>query len=219
MTDRTIQRLSALDSCAASDALDALGLTGAVSQLPPQSVPKRIAGRCVTVQLIESNEAPSRHLGTAAVAAAGPGDVIVVAAGGRLNSGAWGGVLSAGAAFRGVLGVVVDGAARDIDEAVELDFPVYARAATAVTARGRAIESDWNVDVTIGDVNVSPGDYAIADRSGVVFIPARHVDAVLDKAEYIQARETAMVARVLAGETMPAVMGHDYETLLRGTTP
>lgn len=219
VTEQMLEVLRTLDTCAVSDALDSLGIAGAISQLSPQTVPKRIVGRCVTVQLVESGEAPDRHLCTAAVAAAGPDDIIVVSAGGRLDAGGWGGVLSQGASFRGVQGVVLDGATRDVDEAVDLDFAVYARGASPVTARGRVIERDWNVDVTIVDVRVSPGDYVIADRTGVVIIPADRIDEVTEKAVYIQAREAAMVSRILDGEPMPTVMGHDYETLLRGSTP
>lgn len=211
-----VERLAKLDTCAVSDALDALGLSPGLSGLPPQTVPRSIAGRCVTVQLEPFREAPTRHLCTAAVANAGAGDVIVVAAGGRLDAGGWGGVLSSGASFNGVEGVVLDGAVRDVDEAVALGFPVYARATTPVTARGRVVERDWNVDVEIAGVAVSPGDYVIADRTGVVFIAKQDIEAVLEKAEFLQAKEAAMVARIRAGESMPTVMGHDYETLLKG---
>jgi len=61
---------------------------------------------------------------------------------------------------------------------------------------------------------VHPGDYVVADGSGVVFIPAGSIDAVLDKAETIAATERAMVARVHTGQPMAEVMGANYENLL-----
>jgi regulator of RNase E activity RraA len=93
---------------------------------------------------------------------------------------------------RQVAGVIVDGPVRDIDEARGYDFPVYCRTLTARTARGRVAEAFTNEPVTIGEVTANPGDYAIADASGVVIIAAADVERVLDAAEMISGREAAM---------------------------
>jgi 4-hydroxy-4-methyl-2-oxoglutarate aldolase len=213
--DANARRLARLDACAVSDALDSLSLPGAALGLHSVSAPGRITGRVITVDLAEAGgAAPPRHLGTAAVDAATPGDVIVVAHHGRTDVSGWGGVLSAGASQRGVAGVIVDGAVRDVDQAAGYGLPVYAAAAVPRTARGRVIERDWNVSVTIADVAVSPGDYVIADGSGVVFVPRAHAEAVLTMAEAILRKEELMAARALAGEPMADVMGHDYESML-----
>lgn len=218
-TDPRTTRLRALDACAVSDALDALGLPGAVLGLHCVTGRRRLAGRAVTVDLVAADEAPAgRHLGTAAVDASGPGSVIVVAHHGRRDVSGWGGVLSAGARKAGVEGVVVDGAVRDVDEATELGLPVFAATSVPVTARTRVVERAWDVDVELGGVAVSPGDYVVADGSGVVFVGAAHIEAVLEKAEAVAAKERAMVAAVAAGRPMVEVMGADYENLLgRGT--
>ena len=62
-----------------------------------------------------------------------PGDVLVIDAGGDLNNAVVGGILSFYAAHIGILGVVVDGAIRDVAEVRAREFPVYAR---GVTHRG-----------------------------------------------------------------------------------
>ncbi|MFJ9562826.1 RraA family protein [Streptomyces fuscichromogenes] len=215
--DEAVARLARLDACAVSDALDSLGLPGAALGLTALSAPRRIAGRAVTVELVEpSAEAAGsgRHLGTAAVDAAGPGDVIVVAHAGRTHVAGWGGVLSSGARRNGVEGVVVHGACRDVDEARELDLPLYATTGVPVTARGRVVERAWNVPVDIAGVPVAPGDLVIADASGVVLVPAARAEEVLAKAEAITTKERAMVERVRAGHPMADVMSADYETML-----
>ena len=84
----------------------------------------------------------------------------------------WGGILSLAAHLRGVEGVVVDGPARDIDEAAALGYAVFARSATPVTARGEW-PSGWNVPVTVGVITVAPGDLVLGDRHGVVFVRCR----------------------------------------------
>jgi regulator of RNase E activity RraA len=132
-----------------------------------------------------------------------------------IDAGSWGGILSLGAKVRKVAGVIVDGPVRDIDEARGYDFPVYCRTLTARTARGRVAEAFTNQPVTIGDVTANPGDYAIADASGVVIIAAADVKRVLDAAEMISGREAAMAKALLAGTPISEVMGAGYEHMMR----
>jgi 4-hydroxy-4-methyl-2-oxoglutarate aldolase len=209
-----IERLRKLDTCVVSDALDQLKLPGTVIGLRAVSVPRRIAGRAVTVQLTKANgQAPSRHLCTAAVDASGPGDVIVVAHEGRIDVAGWGGILSLGATTREIEGVVVDGACRDIDESTELALPVYARATVPVTARGRIVEKSWNEPIKVDGVTVAPGDLVVADGSGVVFVAAGQAEAVVGVAETIARREAAMAKAVRAGQPLTEVMNRSYEQL------
>jgi 4-hydroxy-4-methyl-2-oxoglutarate aldolase len=216
-----VARLARLDCCAVSDALDKLGLAGTVTGLTQRATSRRIAGRAVTVKLVAAHEvkvaqhgAP-RHLGTTAVEMAGPGDVIVVEQRSGIDAGSWGGILSLGASVRGIEGVIAEGPVRDIDEARQFDFPVFARALTAFTARQRVAEAGTNVPVTVGDVSVQPGDYVIADNSAVVFVAAHEIERVLAAAEQIAAREAAMAKRLLGGMPITEVMGADYENMLQ----
>lgn len=215
-----VVRLRRLDCCAVSDALDRLGLPGVVSGLPPLSSNRRIAGRVQTVKLVAAElapppQGPPRHLGTTAVETSQPGDIIVVEQRSGREAGSWGGILSLGAKLKGIAGVIADGPVRDVDEARELDFPIFARACTARTARGRVVETATNLPVTIGDVEVSAGDFVIADGSAVIFLRPDQAAAVLDAAEAIAAREAAMAKALLAGEPLHAVMGATYENMLK----
>ena len=216
MTD-VVARLAQLDACAASDALDRLGLTGAVTGISRQTTTRRICGRVITVRMgrYEGQPAASRHLGTTAIESAQPGDVIVMEQRTGIDAACWGGNLSLGAKLRQVAGVIVDGPARDIDEAREYDFPVFARSTTARTARGRIVEVATNVPITVGDVTVNPGDFVVADGSGVVFIASGNVERVLEAAEAVIARERAMVAALREGTPISQVMGTGYETMLK----
>jgi regulator of RNase E activity RraA len=210
-------RLAALDTCAVSDALDRLGIAGAALGLSATTVPRRIAGAVITVQLGPAEGTRGdRHLGTAAIEAAEPGDVIVVAAGGRTDAGGWGGVLSQAAVLRRVEGVIVDGACRDVDEARSVDLPVYARGGVPRTARGRLAEIAMDVPVTVAGIEVWPGDLVLADGSGVVFLPSARACEVVETAEKIAAKERAMVERLKAGVPVSRVMSRDYETMLDG---
>jgi 4-hydroxy-4-methyl-2-oxoglutarate aldolase len=213
-----LARLAALDSCACSDAMDQLGITGVARGLRALTSARRVTGPVITVALGPAGTAATagRHLGTAAIEAAHAGDVIVVAAGGRVDAAGWGGVLSLAATIRGVSGVIVDGACRDVDESVTLGLPVYALAAVPATARGRQVEVGWNTPVDIAGVPVGPGDLVVADGSGVVFVPAGRAADVVAAAERIAAREAAMAGRLRAGEPASAVLSADYEGMLTG---
>ncbi len=214
-----LARLAALDSCACSDAMDQLGLVGVAPGMRALTVARRVTGPVITVALGPAQGAHGartggRHLGTAAIEAAQPGDVIVVAAGGRVDAAGWGGVLSLAATIRGVCGVIVDGACRDVDESAALGLPLYALGAVPATARGRQAEIGWNIPVDVAGVTVAPGDLVVADGSGVVFLPASRAADVVAAAERIAAREAAMADRLRAGERASAVLSADYEEML-----
>ncbi|WP_432824604.1 RraA family protein [Dactylosporangium sp. CA-092794] len=214
-----VSRLRELDTCVLSDALDALSLSGVVDGIRPVWEGATVAGRAYPVRMAEGpapRDAPPVHLGARAIAACGPDDVIVVANEGRTAMGAWGGLLSAAATHRGVAGVVVDGACRDVDEARGLGFPVFARASTVRTARGRAHELASGVPVTIAGVAVAPGDYVVADGTGVVVIAAEHVERVLERAGAIVGKEAGMQAALRDGRGVTEVLGGAYEHMLSG---
>lgn len=219
MQDNYTERLSRIDCCAVSDALDKLGLGGVVSGLPQRSGTGRICGRAITVKLVDKDKAPKgdgppRHLGTTAIEQGGPGSVIVVEQRSGIEAGSWGGILSLAAKVRGVEGVIADGPVRDVDEARGYDFPIFSRGLTARTARGRVAEAGTDVPVQIGDVTVAGGDYVLADNSAVIFIQAGEIERVLEAAEGIAAREAAMAKSLLAGEPVSRVMGANYENML-----
>ena len=214
--DEIVERLAKLDSCAVSDAQDKLGIKGTVIGILPLYPTGRIVGRAVTVRLKTKGpgEEATRHLCTEAVESADPGDIIVIDHKGRMDVAGWGGILSTAAKVKQVAGVIIDGASRDVDEANGLGLPLFGRAAVPLTARGRIIEDFTNQQIEIGGVAVRPGDYVIADNSGVVIVPADRAAEVIPEAETIVAREAAMAADVLAGKSVVEVMGTNYEQML-----
>jgi regulator of RNase E activity RraA len=161
---------------------------------------------------------PPRHLGTTAIEQSDGSNVIVVEQRTGVEAGCWGGLLTLGAKVRGVAGVVADGPVRDIDEARDMDFPIFTNKTTSLTARGRVVELGTNVPVTIGAVTVQPGDFVAADDSAVIFIAPENIEAVLQVAEEIVAREAAMADAIRRGVRISQVMGGAYENMLASTT-
>lgn len=210
-------RLLKLSTTNVADALDALGLRGATYGVRPiyEGV-KKIAGSAVTVKMTAAGETKGKvHLGIRAIEAAGAGDVVVVDNGGRLDTSCWGGILATGAKLKGISGVVIDGACRDVDDYVEIGFDVYARGSVVATARGRIMEESTNEMIQFGGVQVRPGDGVLADRSGVVFIPAEHLEAVVAKAESLWEKEESMIADLRAGlSSLEVDQKYSYEKML-----
>jgi 4-hydroxy-4-methyl-2-oxoglutarate aldolase len=195
-----IERLSKLDTCAVSDALDSLGLKGATWGIGPLWQCPRIVGRAVTMKIKPAGlQQPTQHLGTAPIEVANPGDIIVIDNGGQLQFSCWGGLLALSAKLKGVSGVVIDGACRDIDEARELSFPVYARGVVPMTARGRIMQESFNQEIQFGGVQCHPGDLVIADGSGVVIIPKQKEEEVIGAGEGIYQKEQEMAAGIRKG--------------------
>ncbi|HVS83689.1 MAG TPA: hypothetical protein VHE60_18300, partial [Pyrinomonadaceae bacterium] len=115
---------------------------------------------------------------------------------------------------KGICGVVIDGACRDVDQSTELGFAIFARAAVPITARGRVVEDFFNQPIVVCGVAVSPADLVIGDGSGVVFIPAERAEEVIAAAEQLAERESQMVKAIMSGGSVSDVMGINYESLL-----
>ena len=215
--DELVSRLAKLDTCAASDALDRLGLRGATIGIRPVWPCPRIVGRAVTCKIKPAGLEKSKvHLGTPAIEAASESDIIVVDNGGRPDVSAWGGLLSLASRQKKLSGVVIDGACRDVDESRDVGFPVYARAVVPVTARGRIMQDSINQEIQCGGVQVHPGDLVIADGSGVVIIPSSRAAEVVAEAEKIAAHEAKMADAVRSGRSVVEVMETlGYESMLR----
>ncbi|MER7797188.1 RraA family protein [Microbacterium sp. NPDC096154] len=205
-------RIAALDSCALSDALDTLGMPGATLGVRPLwDVRRPVVGRARTIQAGPRRaDAPAAHIAAASVDDAGSGEVLVIANDGRLDVSCWGGILALSASSRGIEGVVIDGACRDIGESEDLGFPVFGRAVVPVSARGRIVQLAKDEPVQFGGVTVRAHDWVVADRNGTVFVPAEEAERVVALAERIAAREERMAEAVRSGGRVTDVM-HDSE--------
>lgn len=100
---------------------------------------------------------------------------------------------------RGVLGYVVDGGCRDTEFITDLGFPVWCRYATPADVVGRWVPDAYQVPVEIGGVLVNDGDYVVADRDGVVVVPADQAAEVVAAAERAMQQENAVRDAIRAG--------------------
>ena len=127
-----------------------------------------------------------------------PGDVLVIDGGGDLANAGVGGILSFYAASIGVVGVVIDGAIRDVAEIRERDFPVYAR---GVTHRGPYKDGpgEINVPISVGGMVVNPGDIVVGDQDGLLAFAQAEAALVIEAAQAQQRKEEQTMQAIREG--------------------
>ena len=176
--------------------------TGVMDSAIKPAFRSKVTGQAVTVQLSKGDLVdPLKPLEMGQ-----QGDVIVVDAGGDLNTSVCGGLMGGLAQNRGIRGMIVDGAGRDTDELEEIDWPIWTR---AITPRGthtmfseRREELSINVPIACGGVVVNPGDFIVADLMGVVVVPLESAEEVVRLAQEQADREVATRAWVAQGKTV-----------------
>ncbi|MGH7150602.1 MAG: RraA family protein [Planctomycetota bacterium] len=195
-----VRRFLAHSTCTVSDALDRLNLKGAPRGiLPIWSGCPRIAGRAATMRLVPEGPASPVRGTLETIAAASPGDVLVIDHGGRLDVNSFGGIASYTARRRRLAGVVIDGVTRDVDEMKALRFPAFGRGVIQQSVRGRCAFGGRGVEVGLGGVLVRPGDLVVADVNGAVFVPWDRAEEVFRIAQECAAAERKVKAWIAKG--------------------
>jgi len=106
----------------------------------------------------------------------------------------WGAMLSLRAKKKGLAGLVVDGAVRDINEMVETRFPAFVKGTTPRASHLVLDTLTVNQPMECGGAQVRPGDIVVGDDTGVVFVPVEHAEAVLKAAQAVKEREEKTIA-------------------------
>lgn len=109
-----------------------------------------------------------------------PGDVLVIDGGGDLTQALVGGLMRTTCIARGLAGLVIDGAVRDLVEWAEGGMPIFAR---GHTHRGPTKDGpgEINVPIACAGLHVAPGDVIVGDADGVISIPAAQAQDILQR--------------------------------------
>ena len=186
-----------------ADAVDqVVGRRGFLGSDVKARVPGSFVGRAVTVLVRpatpeESTPALAVRHSVEMLDGAQPGEVGVFVMEGTLDVAAMGDMMGLTAKSRGMAGVVIDGAVRDVARLREIGLPVFARSVSPATTVGRYATVDRQIPVEVTGVTVHPGDIIVADEDGVVVVPQEHGEAVLQRTREIDQREAEMVPKIL----------------------
>ncbi len=183
---------------------DAMHRKGAMHGIIPRINPgRKMIGRAITVRTMDGDWAKPVE----AIERAEKGDVIVIDAGAGYNA-IWGELASWSCKVKGVAGVVIDGAARDIDAIKEMDFPVFSRNISSNAGEPKGY-GEIGVEIVCGGQTVREGDWVIGDESGVVVVPRERAVEIANRALDVREHEDRIRAEIKEGKTLSEVMELD----------
>ncbi|OPY51388.1 MAG: Bifunctional enzyme Fae/Hps [Methanosaeta sp. PtaU1.Bin112] len=178
---------------------DGMHRKGAMRGILPINLGTKIVGRAVTVQTFAGDWAKPVE----AIDLCGPGDVLVIYNGSNYIA-PWGGLATLSSKNRGIEGVVIDGAVRDVDEIRELKYPLFASGITPNAGDPKGM-GEINSEITCGGQTVRPGDYIVGDESGVVVIPKERAYEIARRAKEVQKMESRLYEEIRRGGTLSTV--------------
>ncbi|MDH3228203.1 MAG: RraA family protein [Alphaproteobacteria bacterium] len=196
----TVATARGLAASLLGDAMNRAGIMAAA--IKPVAPGTRLAGQAHTV----SSMAGDNGIIHAAIPHVRAGEVLVVDAARVDDVAVWGEIMTHAAMQRGIAGLVLDGAIRDVAAIRELGFAVYCR---AVVPRGPHKGFGGTIDAPIacGGVPVAPGDLIVGDDDGIAVVPLADVERVLAAAQAAEAREAATMAKIEGGMTSAEILG------------
>lgn len=192
--------LSRMDTTTVSDALDKLGIPGQCLGIKPLDPTFRAAGPAFTIRYVPCGT----RGGTVGeyIDDLPAGTVMALDNQGRMDATVWGDILTIVASRKQLGGTVIDGVCRDAPRAIELKYPIFARASHMRTGKDRVAVDAMQVGISIGGVRVDPGDYLLGDWDGVVVVPKERVEQVAEVATRIEEAEDRIRAAVERGERL-----------------
>ncbi len=200
LTPETLAAWGEIPPAVASDCMNRENFMAAA--VKPVRAGTKLVGQARTVTSMVGDNGVS-HVATALV---GPGEVMVIDAGGHDDVAVWGGVATRAAMARGIAGVVIDGAVRDVAEIRDLGFPCYAR---AVVPGGPHKGFGGTIDGVIACAGcpVSPGDIVLGDDDGIAVVPLARQAALLPVCQDKLKQEENWLAEIAAGKTVAELLG------------
>jgi 4-hydroxy-4-methyl-2-oxoglutarate aldolase len=182
---------------------EAAGQRGMVDpSIKPAWAGARLGGAIFTAECPPRDNLMLHH----AVACAPPGSIIVANIGSYLLAGAWGEILTTAAQARGIAGLAVDGAVRDVDAIAERRFPVFSRG-LAIGACTKERLGTLNQPIQFGGLTVRPGDIIVGNSDGIVIVESERAEEVYENALRRRMNETRIMQEIERGKTTVELLG------------
>jgi 4-hydroxy-4-methyl-2-oxoglutarate aldolase len=210
--DKIVDGFRALASASVSDALDRLQIHGQAQGILPLAFGHHVVGRAFTLHYVPCGTIK----GTVGdyIDDVPEGGVVVLDNGGRLDCTVWGDILTTVACRRKIAATVIHGVCRDVAGSLDLSYPLFTRGRFMRTGKDRVQVDGTNVPITLGDVQVKPGDIVMGTDDGVLVVPNEAAEQVLELARGIAEAEARIVAAIRAGTRLDeARKQHNYHKL------
>jgi 3-hexulose-6-phosphate synthase/6-phospho-3-hexuloisomerase len=160
----------------------------------------KMAGQAVTVQTFSGDWAKPVE----AIDVAVPGNVIVINNDGATHIAPWGELATLSCIKKGIAGVVIDGAVRDVDDIRKTKFPVFAKATVPNAGEPKGF-GEINAEIRCAGQFVNPGDWIIGDESGVVVVPQERAFEIARRALEVRKNEERIREEIRRGSTLSQV--------------
>lgn len=198
-----------LTSCILSDVLDDMKINGVIRGLQLNMPDKKMLGRAKTLKLRllkDGEDFTGIYDALESYNTIVPSDVIMVQ--NECNEYAYFGDLNANMALRaGAVGAVIGGKTRDYSAVKALNFPVFSTGYSCADVRKRATTDSYNKTICIQGVDVRPGDLVFGDNDGVVVIPKKYENEILNRAFESIEKEVKVRASITTGMQANHIVG------------
>jgi len=184
----------------APNVTDAMHRKGAMNGIVSICGTVKLVGKAVTVQTFAGDWAKPVE----AIDRAMPGDVVVINNDGVTQIAPWGELATLSCMKKGISGVVIDGAVRDVDDIRALNYPVFAKATVPNAGEPKGM-GEINAEIQCCGQWVRPGDWIVGDESGVVVIPAEQAYEVARRALEIRKTEERIREEIQRGSTLAQI--------------
>jgi 3-hexulose-6-phosphate synthase/6-phospho-3-hexuloisomerase len=160
----------------------------------------KMVGRAVTVQTFAGDWAKPVE----AIDVAHKDEVIVINNDKGIHVAPWGELATLSCVRKGIAGVVIDGAVRDVDDIRSMQFPLFARAIVPNAGEPKGF-GEINAEIQCGGQHVRPGDWIVGDESGVVVIPQERALEIARRALEVRKNEERIREEIRRGSTLSEV--------------
>ncbi len=192
---------SIFSAVSAPNVTDAMHRKGSMHGLFPLCPGTKAVGRAVTVHTIGGDWAKPVE----AINKATKGDVLVINNDQVTDTAPWGELATLSAKNQGITGVIIDGAVRDVDDIRKMNFPLWAKATVPNAGEPKGF-GEINAEIRCAGQTVRPGDWIVADESGVVVVPRERAYEIARRALEVKKSEERIRAEIRGGSTLSAVM-------------
>jgi len=179
---------------------DAMHRKGAMTGIVSICGNVKMVGRAVTVQTFAGDWAKPVE----AIDVANKGEVLVINNDGGTHVAPWGELATLSCVKKGIAGVVIDGAVRDVDDIRAMKYPLFAKAIVPNAGEPKGL-GEINAEIQCCGQYVCPGDWIVGDESGVVVIPAERAYEIARRAHEVRKNEERIREEIRRGSTLSEV--------------